>query len=506
MTELAEMPTQKLGVLDIGSNSVRFVIYEVAGCAFTPVYNEKILAGLGRDLRQTGRLNAKGCELALAAILRFTLISRAQKLSKIIVGATAALREAVDAKAFINQVQDKTGLDISPVSGPQEAYLTAQGLISTMPRANGIAADLGGASLELIRVEDKHVNPGQTFPLGPFKVIGQAISKHDDFDIAEITSRVNAVLDQSDLTTYKNLPLYLIGGAWRNLAKIHQDKIDYPLKTLQAYEIATQDFQAHARWAYGEGRTDILGWKGISLRRAETLPYGALLLDVLIKRLSPASITISTTGLREGLIYDSLPETIKSRNALIDGCRDFAHGNLQSQNFAMPVFEFLSGIAGKLPSCFEVENETRLRRAACHLVGIGKGLNEEYQAGLVFDDVFYAPLADLTHKERAYLSLILFSSFTKSPVTPNDAAIHALLNVKERNAARCFGAAIRLAVVASARSNMLLGAFDLSVKKERLLLSVRPDYQDLITQRVILRLRKLAELMELEYETAVSEA
>jgi len=210
--------------------------------------------------------------------------------------------------------------------------------------------------------------------------------------------------------------------------------------------------------------------------------------------------------LREGLIYDSLPETIKSRNALIDGCRDFAHGNLQSQNFAMPVFEFLSGIAGKLPSCFEVENETRLRRAACHLVGIGKGLNEEYQAGLVFDDVFYAPLADLTHKERAYLSLILFSSFTKSPVTPNDAAIHALLNVKERKAARCFGAAIRLAVVASARSNMLLGAFDLSVKKERLLLSVRPDYQDLITQRVILRLRKLAELMELEYETAVSEA
>ena len=106
MSELAQIPTQKLGVLDIGSNSVRLVIYELAGCAFTPVYNEKILAGLGRDLRQTGRLNAKGCELAFAAILRFTLIAKAQKLNKIIVGATAALREADDAKAFIKEVQE----------------------------------------------------------------------------------------------------------------------------------------------------------------------------------------------------------------------------------------------------------------------------------------------------------------------------------------------------------------------------------------------------------------
>ena len=273
---------------------------------------------------------------------------------------------------------------------------------------------------------------------------------------------------------------------------------------MQAYEIPAADFQAHARWAYGAGRSEVLGWKGISQRRAETLPYGALLLDVLIENLSPLTITISTTGLREGLIYASLPERLKGRNALFDGCRDFAHGNLQSQDFAEPVFEFLSGLAEYFPSCFNKDNEVRLRRAACYLVGIGKGLNQDYQAGLVFDNVFYAPLADLTHKERAYLSLILFSSFTKSRETPNEAAIEALLNTDERNAARCFGAAIRLAVVASGRSSTLLDAFDLGVADKALCLSVTPDYQDLITERVLLRLRKLADLMELDYKTVVS--
>jgi len=291
-----------MGILDIGSNSVRFVVYELFGAAFTPVYNEKVLAGLGRDLRQTGLLNPKGRRLALAAIKRFSLIARGQEIYRIIVGATAALREASDAQSFISEVLEQTGLDISPVSGAEEARLTAQGLISAIPNASGIAADLGGASLELTEVKNREIKAGRTFPLGPFKVIGASLSQPETFNAAEISTRVIEALKDVDPDLRTGKPLYLIGGAWRNLMMIYQRRTDYPLRTLQAYTLSPEDVQAHARWAYTEGRSDVLTWPDLNTRRAETLPYGALLLDILISQLKPSQVVVSTTGLREGLI------------------------------------------------------------------------------------------------------------------------------------------------------------------------------------------------------------
>ncbi len=495
---------RRIGILDIGSNSVRFVIYELFGAAFTPIYNEKVLAGLGRDLRQTGALNPEGCEQALAAIKRFCLIAKGQGIPRIIVGATAALREAEDAKAFIQTVREETDVDISPVSGEDEARLTAQGLIAAMPDAAGIAADLGGASLELTAVNNRKIEPGHTFALGPFKVIGPTLSNPENFNVEKLSDRITQALRPEDMNFAKGQSLYLIGGAWRNLMKIYQDRISYPLRMLQAYTLPAEPVQNHAKWAYGPGLAEVLNWKAINTRRAETLPYGALLLDILITRLKPKQIIVSTAGLREGLIYDSLSEDLKRRNALFDGCRDLARGNLHSQNFAEPLFEFLQDAAQSFPSCFAPKNETRLRRAACYLAGIGKGLNVDYQASLVFNNVFYAPLVDLTHKERAYLSLILYSSFTQKQSTPNAAAIETLLSKSDQNAARCFGAAMRLGVVACGRSSQLLQAYKLRIDdRNHLLLEIDKMHKDLITRRVELRLRKLAGLLDMEYRTGI---
>jgi len=170
---------RRIGILDIGSNSVRFVIYELFGAAFTPIYNEKVLAGLGRDLRQT--------------------------------------------------VREETDVDISPVSGEDEARLTAQGLIAAMPDAAGIAADLGGASLELTAVNNRKIEPGHTFALGPFKVIGPTLSNPENFNVEKLSDRITQALRPEDMNFAKGQSLYLIGGAWRNLMKIYQDRISYPL-------------------------------------------------------------------------------------------------------------------------------------------------------------------------------------------------------------------------------------------------------------------------------------
>ena len=492
----------RMGVLDIGSNSVRFVIYEMFGAHFSPVYNEKVLAGLGRDLRDTGRLSEKGKDLAYDSLRRFKAIADAQGLSKLLIGATAALRTAKDAADFIERVKSEIGLDISPISGEEEARLTAMGMLAADTRGQGLAADLGGASLEFVHVQDTSLAKGISLKLGPFEMLGRKPAEAENFTNADIRAKIEAKLAQVDFTAFRGQVLHLIGGAWRNLASIHQERCDYPMRTLQAYRLSPKTARDLAVWAYGEGREEILGWPGISSRRLETLPYSGYLLEMIIDRMQPSDVSISTTGLREGLVYDAMDPELRMRDSLLDGCRDLARGNLQAVHFAEPLYRFLEISAAHFPKTFEVENEKRIHRAACHLAGIGKGLHPDYRADLVFDDVLYAPLASLTHKERAYLALILFSSYTGKQLPKNGEAVEALLSEDARQAARTYGAAMRLAIVATGRSADLLDSFKLDVVKGALNLSVLPSMEALLSERVRYRFKKLSQLSGLSCDIA----
>lgn len=484
----------KYGVLDIGSNSVRLVIYEVFGASFTPIYNEKVLAGLGRKLRETGALSPQGRTRALAALARFKSIAEAQGVEKFIIGATAALRDASDAQSFIVEVQTKTGLNITPISGEQEAYLSAMGVLSATPNANGIIADLGGASLELVSAADQNIKTGQTFPLGPFQMM-DTDAEFQPSDIPALKHEIREILKAGFAGTIppKGQALYLVGGAWRNLAAIHQKLSGYPLKILQSYAPDGALFRAFTSWALDEGLADIQNWQGLSQRRLETLPYAAVLFEVLQDELQPSEIIISETGLREGLIFDALPVKQRAREALHDGCFALAQGNLQSDEFAQPLYEFLSQdtLHVPLPAFFDESTEIRLRKAACLLAGTGKGLHTKYRAALVFEDVLYAPLADVSHSERAYLALIIYRSFTHSISTPNDRAIDLLLPPEAQKCAEIYGAAIRLAVVASGRSGELLRRITLSEQYGGYTLCTSHDFVHLISERVVQRLDKL---------------
>ena len=381
------------------------------------------------------------------------------------------MRVAKDAPEFIARVKDEIGLDITPISGKEEARLTAMGMLAADNRAQGLAADLGGASLEFVQVQNNVVAEGVSLKLGPFEMLGSSPASADNFTDKKIRAKIEKKLSRVDFTRFKGKALHLIGGAWRNLAAIHQKREHYPMRTLQAYRLAPKDAQDLAQWAYGEGREEVLAWSGVSERRAETLPYSGYLLNMILELMQPSVVIISTTGLREGLVYDAMNPKLHKRDSLMDGCRDLARGNLQAVHFAEPLYEFLEDAAAQFPAFFPQENENRLRQAACHLAGIGKGLHPDYRADLVFDDVLYAPIAGLTHQERAYLALILFSSYTGRALPKNSAAVEALLSEEARLYARTYGAAMRLAIVATGRSADLLSWFTLSVQKGRL----KPD-------------------------------
>ena len=502
---------RQIAVIDIGSNSVRLVIYDIFGAHFTPVYNEKILAGLGRDLRKTGCLSESGKGKCRAALARFSHIISARALPPPLVGATAALRVAEDAPDFVASILAETGLDISPISGVEEARLAALGLLSSNDRRSGIGADLGGASLELMRIDaslkkDGVTVQGVSLPLGPFDAIGGNLSELSTKDYAlKIPSldaelaRVPGYLDGEDI-------LYLVGGAWRNLAAIHQERIHYPLRTLQGYRLSAADAQQLAHWAWTDGRDDLLTWPGLRKARAETLPYAGLMLERLMQRFSPRAVVISMVGLREGLVWNTLPEQIKNRDALIDGCRDFARGFVQAEHFGPPLYRFLTPLVGHLPSGFGDTGNTRLLQAACHLAGLGKNLHPDHRAELVFEDVLFAPVAGLSHAERAFLSLSLFRTYTAKKPPPVPGLIEELLSGAQRQAAACIGEAIRLGIVVTGRTPSLLSDFELDVRGTELHLLCQPDREVMITDQVHYRLGKLAKLLGLTPNTSATSA
>ena len=504
MIEPGKALGREVGVVDIGSNSVRLVIYDIFGAHFTPIYNEKVLAGLGRALKKTGKLSEEGKALTLQALNRFDRIAKARGLPPLIFGATAALRVASDAAEFLQDIRVKTGMSVVPISGDEEARLSAMGLMSMHPRAKGLAADLGGASLELIEIKgrdaDTDIGRRQSLPLGPFDLIGDDLSNLSDEQITKAKTKIRQHLSEYKtlISSGRDKTLYLIGGAWRNLAAIHQSYVDYPLRTLQGYELTSEIAQIHARWAYGDGRETVLNWPGMRKRRAETLPYSGLLLDVLLEDIQPNSVVISQSGLREGLVQNAIPEAQRDRDPLFDGCRAFAKGSLQTENFGRPLIRFIKPLEPLYPTVFNPADDARIIRAACLMAGIGKDLHPDYRPEAIFAAVLYAPVAGLTHEERAFLALCLFRSYTSSRSVPTPNVIEALLTPEQRKVARMIGSTIRLAIVATGRSSELLDAFTLSQKGEQLVLEVETDERALLSDQVFFRLKKLAQKLGLD--------
>ncbi|MBL4855040.1 MAG: Ppx/GppA family phosphatase [Robiginitomaculum sp.] len=470
---------RRVGVIDIGSNSVRFVVYAIHGAAFASVYDEKVLAGLGRDLRRTGKLSPQGCVQALAALKRFTALARAQNLDDVLVAATAALRDASDAPEFIALVKTQTGLDIAPLSGVAEASMSAYGVITGEARAKGLAADLGGASLELVKISDEQALDSMSYQLGPFAMYD---GRFDPLTLRPlIESKFADTLSQnfSHLDT-----LYLIGGAWRNLAIIHQKRNDYPLRMAHNYRLDVQVARQLANWACSpQGTQALLNWPNISQRRADTLPYGGLILSVLLEKLPIKHVVIAPGGLRDGLVYTSLSAETKKRNALFDACSNLSRRDGEQGKMGRALFAFLSGVHAGLPRAFNLDNENRIRKAASLLIGTGAGLHPDHRAQIVYEIALYGPLPGLTHKERAYLALMLFRSFRSRKKPPNNAAIQYLLSDEEQMSAKIYGEALRAAVVLSGRSSAVLKNFSLGVEPGVLSLCVEEGADVFLIER-----------------------
>ena len=218
-----------VGIIDIGSNSVRLVVYERLARSPTPFFNEKILAGLGRSVAETGLLADESVRRTVAALKRFRALADQMGVRHLDVLATAAVREASNGPEFIKMAEAVCGVSVRTLTGAEEAHLAGLGVLSGIPHADGLCGDLGGGSLELVGIREGRISEGETFPLG-----GLRLQHAAGADMKAARRIARSELEASELIgTLKDRELYAIGGTWRSLARLHMENTGYPLHVMR---------------------------------------------------------------------------------------------------------------------------------------------------------------------------------------------------------------------------------------------------------------------------------
>lgn len=489
--------SRQAAVIDVGSNSVSLVIYRLDGRAIWTVYNEKALAGLGRDLPTTGRLSPEGVEVAMTAIRRFRALLDGWKAQEVTAAATAAVREAADGPAFLRRIREETGLNVRILSGDEEARYAALGVVAGQPDADGVVGDLGGSSLELIRLGgavDGGADTGATLPLGPFALGAPRMLDHD-----RVHRLVDAVVAPY-AARFASREFHAVGGAWRNLALFQMELVDYPLHVAHQYEISRSDALSVARLISRQSRASLERMQGLSKKRIETLPYAAVVLEALIEQLGFERITVSAFGVREGLLLDAMPAELRDRDPLIEGCEALAAARGASSELGAALEAWLTPAFASLPPVFGARDATLLA-AACRLADLGARLHPDHRADLAFEQVLRAPIAGMSHPERAFLASVAFSRHTSAGAPPEAEAVSRVISSERRQRARALGAAVRLGCDLSGRNPRLLEKSGLAIRDDRVALSAAPGWEDmLLGEQTAKRAQTLASALKLKLE------
>ncbi|MDB5434814.1 MAG: exopolyphosphatase [Phenylobacterium sp.] len=486
--------SRQAAVIDVGSNSVRLVIYQLDGRAIWTVFNEKALAGLGRDLPTTGRLSPEGVEVALTAIRRFRALLDGWRAEDVTAAATAAVREAADGPAFLKRVRDQTGLVVRVLTGEEEARYAALGVIAGQPDAEGVVGDLGGSSLELVLLNGAGPEEGATLPLGPF-----ALGAPRPLDI-DRTRRVIESALSPHAERFATRHFHAVGGAWRNLALFHMELADYPLHVAHQYEMSRSDALNVSRLVARQSRASLERMQGLSKKRIETLPYSAVVLEALIERLGVERVIISAFGVREGLLLDAMDPEVRNRDPLIEGCEALTAARGVPSELGGALEAWLTPAFEKLPPMFG-NRDPVLLAAACRLADLGARLHPDHRADLAFEQVLRAPIAGMSHPERAFLASVAFARHTSAPTPPEAAAVARVIGADRRQRARALGAAVRLGCDLSGRNPRLLEKSSLTVQGERLKLTAADGWEDmLLGEQTTKRAQTLASALKLKLE------
>jgi exopolyphosphatase/guanosine-5'-triphosphate,3'-diphosphate pyrophosphatase len=434
-----------LSIIDIGSNSIRLVVYEGVARSPTVLFNEKMLAGLGRGIVTTGKLDPEAVKRAVEEFRRFRALSDQAGAEELHVIATAAAREAENGLDFIHRAEEILKTKIRVLSGREEAYYSALGVISGFHPASGIAGDLGGGSLELVDVNGERIGDGITLPLGGLRL--QDMAKGSPLDAAKIARKE---LGRAKLLKGgEGRAFYCVGGTWRNLARLHMNAVGYPLSVMHHYELGVESSAAFLRQVAKGDMDKIKGIERVSKNRRTLLPYGAAVLQEIVNAMKPSKIIVSALGVREGFLYSLLSPEERGADPLISAAEELAVLRARSVAHAHELAKW-TGDSLAAFNIDETEDEARYREAACLLADIGWRAHPEYRGMQSLNIIAHASFIGVDHPGRAFIALA--TMFRHEGVFDDSVApeMRALATPRYLERARLLGALLRVVYLLSA--------------------------------------------------------
>lgn len=467
--EAARTPStapHRVGVIDMGSNSVRMVVFDRATRSPAIFYNEKVLCGLGETLATDGRLSAKGREQASAALERFKALAGRMKLGAMDVIATAAVRDAEDGADFVAEIEQRVGLKIRVASGADEARLSAQGVLLGDPEADGVAADMGGASLELARVRGGEVSDEVTTALGPLRLSAVATQGWRKFD-AFVDKQIEAQLKERP-SLRRPEALYALGGSWRALVKAHMRKTDYPLKVLHGFTLDPESAYRLAVWGSKLDAAALRELAEVSERRARVTPLAARVLARLIKRSEPRRVTLSAFGLREGALWEHMPERLRREDPLLDAARSLERRSARTPGFGHELWRWL---APALPDLGE--RDSRLAPAACLLADVSWRTHPDYRALASFELMTRNNYGGVTHADRIFTAAALMHRYKGGRTAMRREPAMTLIDDERARRAEILGRGMRLGIEFTGAAAGILPRCPLIRDSETLVLALK---------------------------------
>ncbi|WP_428627721.1 Ppx/GppA family phosphatase [Sphingopyxis sp.] len=484
----SKQAVHRSAVIDIGSNSVRLVVYEGPARAPAVIFNEKVAAGLGRGLAIDGRIADEDAMRGLTALRRYALLAKHMEVQDLQCVATAAVRDAENGPEFIAAAAD-AGLKIRLLSGEEEAEAAGYGVLSAIPDARGVAVDLGGGSLELAEVADGQVGRRASFPLGVLRL--PALRKEGQQAFERAVRKMLRSAGWPDGMT--GLPLYLVGGSWRALSRLDLELTRDPLAVLDQHSLPRSALRRLVRATHRLTFEEMRAIPGMASNRAAALPDAAALLAALVNILDVPEMTVSSSGLREGLLYQALDTETRAQDPLIvaaefEGRRlaRFAPHGRAITDWIAPLFD------GEAPA------DSRVRLAASLLSDVAWSANPDFRAERGTEIGLHGNWRGIDIPGRILLARALHAGFGGAD---SDFPDMGPLVAPDRLArARQWGLAIRLAQRLTGGVEAPLKASHIALVDGKLKLSLDRGWHHLAGESVERRLRSLAQSLEVKSE------
>ncbi len=481
---------QPVAIIDIGSNSVRLVAYEGLTRSPTPVFNEKALCGLGRGVLSTGLLPRDGMEKAYEALRRFRVLCTVMEIENIQVIATAAPRDAKNGPEFLAECSRIIGQKVELISGKREAELSALGVACSIHAADGLVADLGGGSLELIGVKDREMGQGVTLPIGVLSLLDRS-----EGNLKKAQKIIRKELDHlPQLKAARGKSIYAVGGTWRSLARLHMKQRGYPLQVMHNYVIPVRDAADFTALIERVSTETIDSIDVVSAARRPLVAYGALILEEMIRKCKPAEIVISAHGVREGLLFERLEPKTLDEDPLIVAASDLNILRSRSPRHCEEIVQWTDAFMAST-NIIETTEERRLRHAACLLADIGWRAHPDYRGEQSLNIIANASFIGVDHPGRLFIALAVayrHMGLSDDEVSPR---LRELATSRMLDRARILGAAMRVSYLLTAAMPGVLPRTPVLCVKDDLELRLPADLGPLAGERLFNRLRSLARVI-----------